>query len=169
MTDLGVPGVRLHDLEVHRDSRGFFTELFRADQYEDVYVQANRSRSDAGVLRGLHYHRLQADLWHVVSGEALVVLADLRSPDRRPLTATIRLSGDVPQSLYIPPGVAHGYKAVEAVELIYWVTREFDASDEFGIAWDDPTIGVDWGPGQPILSERDATNPRLEWELLQEF
>ena len=169
MTDLGIPGVKLSDLLVHEDLRGAFVELFRADQFDDQFVQANRSRSAKGVLRGLHFHRFQADLWHVVAGEIVAVLVDLRVESDPPNMASVRLRGSAPQSLYIPAGVAHGFRALVGSELIYWVTNQYDASDELGIAWDDPLIAADWGPGEPILSERDANNPRLVWNQIPTF
>jgi dTDP-4-dehydrorhamnose 3,5-epimerase len=67
----------------------------------------------------------------------------------------------------IPTGVAHGFLALEDLELVYLVTNEFDGSDELGFAWDDPTAAVPWPSvrgtpdGRPILSGRDQTNPSL--------
>lgn len=169
MTNLRIEGVRLIDLEVHEDDRGLFTEIFRAGDCADPFLQANRSTSRAGVLRGLHFHRYQADLWHVVRGRALAVMVDLRERRDPPRSASVELDGDVPQTLFIPPGVAHGFRALTDVELIYWVTREYDSSDEFGIAWNDPYLQLDWGPGDPILSRRDLHNERLKWDLIPEF
>jgi dTDP-4-dehydrorhamnose 3,5-epimerase len=71
------------------------------------------------------------------------------------------------ESVVIPAGVAHGFLALEPLELYYLVTNEFDGSDELGFAWDDPAVGVPWPQvpgtpaGRPILSDRDQTNPAL--------
>ena len=117
----------------------------------------------AGAVVGLHYHRHQADYWYVVAGSARVVLHDLRvgSPT---LGATLELDlgGDGPQrhrGVYIPPGVAHGFAAVTDLTLTYLVDGYYDPADELGVAWDDPTIGADWGVVQPVLSARDLANP----------
>lgn len=159
----GMPGALLFTPQVHGDSRGSFMEIFRQDSLGVDFVQANHSHSAAGVLRGLHYHRRQSDAWYVISGEAQAMLADIRTPTDTPAVASVTLSSANPQVLYIPPGVAHGFLAVTDVDLIYWVTTYYDASDEFGVAWDDPTLSAPWKIAEPVLSNRDRTNPRLEW------
>jgi dTDP-4-dehydrorhamnose 3,5-epimerase len=164
-----IPGVVHASPEVHADERGWFTEVMRAQAYPEQFVQSNHSHSEAGVLRGLHYHRRQADLWYVVSGHALVGLADLRTRSDSPATATVVLAGDRPAALYIPAGVAHGFLAVEAVDLLYWVTNYYDASDEHGVAWNDPTLAIDWGATAPVLSDRDSSNPELQWDDIPPF
>jgi dTDP-4-dehydrorhamnose 3,5-epimerase len=182
MTESRLPGVRFGAVQRHGDTRGSFRELWRASTFgaldpaesgappgsESRFVQANLSTSAAGVLRGLHYHRRQLDYWVVASGRAFVALVDVR-----PLLAhvgsavveTRELAAD--ESVVIPAGVAHGFLALELLELYYLVTNEFDGSDELGFAWDDPAVGVPWPQvpatpdGRPILSERDQTNPPL--------
>ncbi len=156
-----IPGVRLSPGVVNADRRGFFTEVFREGDLGMRFVQANHSHSEAGVLRGLHYHRRQADAWYMVSGTAQVALADLRDPGSPPVVATLELTGGQPATLLIPPGVAHGFLALTDIDLIYWVTHPYDASDEFGVAWDDPALRVPWARSDPILSDRDASAPRL--------
>ena len=151
-----IPGVLLHRPLPHADGRGFLAEVFREQELGARFVQANHSHSRAGVLRGLHFHRRQADAWYVVSGTAQVGLADLRDPGS-PVVATVELAGGDPATLLIPPGVAHGFLALTDLDLIYWVTHPYDASDEFGVAWDDPLLQVPWARRDPILSERDAT------------
>ena len=169
MTVSHIAGVVLTQPEVHTDDRGHFVEVFRAAQYADAFLQANHSLSRANVLRGLHYHRRQADLWYVVSGRAQVGLADLRVRGDEPIVDTLVLDGDQPATLYIPAGVAHGFLAMTAVDLIYWVTREYDATDEYGIAWNDPTLGIRWRTERPVVSERDRQNPDLEWDSIPSF
>jgi dTDP-4-dehydrorhamnose 3,5-epimerase len=124
-------------------------------------VQANLSVSKKGVLRGLHFHRLQADYWVVLSGRVFVGLYDLRegSPTfRRPDGVEL---GDDRAGLYLPPGIAHGYYALEDSTVLYFVDRYFTGDDEFGVAWDDPEIGIEWPSGDPVLSDRDRTNPAV--------
>lgn len=158
-----IPGVMHGWPDVHADVRGFFLEIFREDLLGNRFVQANHSRSRAGVLRGLHHHHKQADAWYIIGGEVQAMLADLRTPCEKPAVKSIDLSGSDPQMIYIPPGVAHGFLAITDADLIYWVTHLYDASDELGVAWDDPALGAPWRNPDPVLSERDRTNPRLEW------
>ncbi len=176
-------GVRFGALTRHADARGSFRELWRDSAFpaltaaetggsgdsEPRFVQANLSTSAAGVLRGLHYHRRQLDYWVVVGGRALVALVDVRplieGTGDRPIIETRELAVD--EWVVIPAGVAHGFLALEPLDLLYLVTNEFDGSDELGFAWDDPAVGVPWPPvegtpdGQPILSDRDRSNPSL--------
>lgn len=141
----------------------------RVDAYPLKFVQSNHSRSSAGVLRGLHYHRNQADLWYVPRGTAQVALADLRVRADKPATATLVMSPEKPATLYIPAGVAHGFLALTDVELLYWVSNYFDGSDEYGVAWDDPTLAIPWESSDPTLSERDSSNPELRWDEIAPF
>jgi len=164
-----ISGVELVTIQPAADRRGRFTEIYRATDAPGGFVQANHSRSRAGVVRGLHYHRAQSDLWYVVRGSARVGLVDLRDRTDPPISETVDLSEHEPSTLYVPPGVAHGFAALTEVDLIYWVTALYDASDEFGIAWDDPAIGIDWGVEDPVVSERDATNPKLSWNDIPRF
>jgi dTDP-4-dehydrorhamnose 3,5-epimerase len=157
-----IPDVRLIHPQVHEEARGFFVEVLREKPLGARFVQANHSRSRAGVLRGLHYHRRQADAWYLVTGRAQVALADLRRSVPRPAVATLELSGDEPV-VYIPPGVAHGYLALTDLDLIYWVTAYHDGTDEFGMAWNDPTLAVPWKVTRPTLSHRDARASTLDW------
>ena len=109
----GRPGLpdRFAAVDRHVDGRGSFRELWRAADFPDArFVQGNLSTSDAGVLRGLHLHRRQDDLWVVASGRAFVALVDVRPmldrPDGRPVVETRELAADA--WVYIPTGVAHG-------------------------------------------------------------
>lgn len=164
-----ISGVRLEMLESYSDARGDFRELFRASTHPERFQQSNHSHSKQGVLRGLHYHRYQADLWYVVRGSIRVGLADLREHTDSPVTQSFIMSGDDPRTLYIPPGVAHGFFALTDADLIYLVTQEYDSTDEHGIAWDDPSLNLGWGAGEPVLSDRDAANPPLRWNDIPAF
>lgn len=163
-----IPGVSIEPLERFSDERGGFTEWARFSAFPDKFKQANHSRSVAGALRGLHYHRHQADAWYVVRGRAQVALADLRRPpDVR--THVFTMDGDDPSIAYIPPGVAHGFLALTDLDLIYLVTQEFDGTDEHGIAWNDPTLAIPWENPTPILSDRDRANEPLRWNQVPAF
>ena len=176
-----LPGVRYGTVARHGDERGSFRELWRASAFPAMtigetgappgtdprFVQVNLSTSAAGVLRGLHCHRHQLDYWVVASGRAFVALVDLRpmvaAGADRPIIETRELAAD--DWVVIPTRVAHGFLALEPLELLYLVTNEYDGSDELGFAWDDPTAAVPWPQlpvtpdGRPILSGRDQTNP----------
>ena len=175
-------GVRYGAIARHGDSRGAFRELWRASAFphldpaetgapsgaEPAFVQANLSTSAAGVLRGLHYHRHQLDYWVVASGRAFVALVDVRPLAGDTGAAVVETRELGPDDwVVIPIGVAHGFLALESLDLVYLVTNEFDGSDELGFAWDDPAVGVPWPAvpatpdGRPILSERDRSNPSL--------
>ena len=182
MTASSIRGVRFGSVERHADERGSFREIWRADDFgaidpalagadpgtEPRFVQANLSTSAAGVLRGLHLHRRQFDHWVVASGRAFVALVDVRpmlAGGERPVVETRELRQD--DWVDIPTGVAHGFLALEDLELVYLVTATYDGSDELGFAWDDPLAAVPWPPvpgtgdGRPILSGRDRANPLL--------
>jgi len=162
-------GVQYGTIARHGDSRGSFRELWREGSFPGAsFVQANLSTSAAGVLRGLHLHRHQDDLWVVTEGRAHVALVDVRpalTGDGPPVVESRELRAD--DWVYIPSGVAHGFLAIEPLQLIYLVTNEYDGSDELGFAWDDPAAAVPWPSvaatpdGRPILSGRDGSNPSL--------
>jgi dTDP-4-dehydrorhamnose 3,5-epimerase len=162
-----IPGVLLLRPEVHGDQRGFFLETLREDALGATFVQGNHSHSQGGVLRGLHFHARQADAWYVVRGRARVGLADLRNRTERPAALTVDLSEDDPATLFIPPGVAHGFAALTELDMVYWVTHYFDGSDEHGVAWNDPTLAVPWGLENPILSDRDSSAEPLDWSRVR--
>lgn len=162
----GIHGVVTIHPRVFGDERGMFVESFRQEWLAPdapVMVQSNRADRRAGSLVGLHFHRRQADYWYVVSGEALVVLHDLRlgSPTDG-TTDVLELSDREHVGLYVPPGVAHGFYARTDLTLTYLVDRYYDPADELGLAWDDPALGVPWPVAAPVLSERDRTNPRRD-------
>jgi dTDP-4-dehydrorhamnose 3,5-epimerase len=149
--------------DLHGDERGRFVETYRRSWFPlgREMTQGNRSEKQAGAIVGLHYHLHQADYWYVLRGTARVVLHDLRqgSPTDG-ATLTLDLDGDHDRGLFIPPGVAHGFASLTDLTLWYLVDSYYNADDELGVAWDDPAIGADWGLVDPVLSERDRSNPR---------
>jgi dTDP-4-dehydrorhamnose 3,5-epimerase len=157
-----IDGVVLVRPDVHGDERGRFVETYRRSWFPDrpEMIQGNRSEKQAGAVVGLHFHLHQADYWYALRGQVRVVLHDLRVGSRTDrATEVIDLDGDVDQGVYIPPGVAHGFASLSDVLLTYLVDNYYDASDELGLAWDDPAVGADWGVTDPILSKRDQSNP----------
>ena len=181
-----IPGVRFGAVARHADARGSLRELWRAPEpgadgppgapvSSPRFVQANVSTSTPGVLRGLHLHRRQLDYWVVAGGRAFVALVDVRpvlaDTTTAPTVETRELAAD--DWVVIPEGVAHGFLALEPLELLYLVTNWYDGADELGFAWDDPAVDVPWpvvpgAPGgRPIVSDRDASNPPLSHLVAQ--
>jgi dTDP-4-dehydrorhamnose 3,5-epimerase len=176
-------GVRYGAIARFGDERGSFRELWREDTFGPIdpalagappggpprFVQANLSSSATGVLRGLHLHRRQLDHWVVATGRAFVALVDVRpmlTGAPTPHVETRELGED--EWVDIPTGVAHGFLALEPLQLIYFVTNPYDGRDELGFAWDDPLAAVPWpsvpasADGRPILSDRDRSNPTIQ-------
>lgn len=157
--------VLLLEPRIFRDERGFFLETFNAGQLAgtalDVeFVQCNHSRSTAGVVRGLHYQLAnpQGKLVHVARGRIFDVAVDIRrgSPSFGKWTG-VELDDESLASLWIPPGFAHGFCVLsETADLIYKCTSLYDQFDDRGIAWNDPSIGIEWPGSEHLVSEKDA-------------
>lgn len=157
---------------VHRDDRGVFVETFNqrdwlAAGFDDVWVQDNTSVSvEIHTIRGLHFQippKPIAKLIRVVRGAVLDVVVDIRrgSPTYGE-HVTVRLDADFSQ-VYVPPGFAHGFCTLEPqTEVAYKVTDHWEASVDRGVAWDDPELGIEWPTDRPIMSAKDAAQPRLE-------
>lgn len=160
-----IPGVKFAVLRAFADERGRFVETFRKEWFPErtwERVQSNRSDSKAGVLRGLHHHRHQVDYWYCAFGTIRVALADVRPDSPSYLKTEIVEIGDANQmGVFIPVGVAHGFVALTDATLTYIVDNYYDGADELGVAWNDPTLAIDWGVTEPILSPRDRQNQRL--------
>jgi len=160
-----IEGVFLVALKAFADERGRFLETFRKEWFPQrswSILQGNASYSQAGVLRGLHYHHRQVDYWFCPAGAIRVGLCDLRpgSATHRAVQ-TIEIGEASPTGVFIPIGVAHGFLALSDAILTYLVDNYYDGSDEHGVAWDDPDINMPWGTTAPRLSPRDAQNPLL--------
>lgn len=159
-----IHGVSVVSFQKFEDARGRFFETYRQSWLPDAprMVQGNCSHSRAGVLRGLHYHLRQADYWFVAAGRVRAALYDLRQGSPTQGAAhVLELRADDPAGLYIPRGVAHGFVALEDTVMSYLVDVYYDDTDELGVMWNDPALGVDWGVEAPVLSPRDARNPLL--------
>ncbi len=161
-----IKGVLTVHLRPFVDERGQFVETFRKEWFPfrswDI-IQSNRSDSVASVLRGLHFHKNQVDYWHVSRGSIRAGLVDLRLDSPSYLTTqTIDMHAEEPMGLYIPIGVAHGFLSLTDCTLNYIVDNYYDSSDEYGVAWNDPQINLDWGTDNPTISQRDRQNPLLE-------
>jgi len=156
--------------KVISDDRGFFFETYRRNEYAELgieaeFVQDNHSRSVRGTVRALHFQVEpgQAKLIRVARGAIYDVAVDLRrdSPTYGQYES-FELSDENAQQIFIPAGFAHGFcvTSVEA-DVAYKVSSYYEQSTERGIAFDDPEIGIPWPTDEPLVSDRDRTNPRL--------
>jgi dTDP-4-dehydrorhamnose 3,5-epimerase len=173
-TPTALPDVLLLEPALFGDARGFFFESFNARAFRQAtgiaaeFVQDNHSRSQRGVLRGLHYQlppHAQGKLVRVVRGAAFDVAVDIRrgSPTFGHW-AGVTLDAARHQQLWIPPGFAHGFLALEDdTDFLYKTTDYYARESERSIAWNDPSIGIDWPAlgGAPTLAAKDAQAPAL--------
>lgn len=166
-----IPDVVLVQPEVFGDSRGFFLELFKSEEFEKhgipKFVQANHSRSSKGVLRGLHYQappEAQGKLVYVTRGSIFDVALDIRrSSPAYGQWVGVDLDAEKKHMLYVPEGFAHGFCVTsETAEVIYFCTREYSPESEGGIMWNDPALNIPWPVSDPALSERDKRYSFLE-------
>lgn len=167
-------GVCFVERRAFPDERGFFTELYRDAHFAEAglpthWAQDNRSRSHAGVVRGLHYtaRTPQAKLISCVRGAVFDVVVDVRagSPTFGQWVG-VELDDTPGRSLFIPAGFAHGFCALQAdSELVYKCTASYDPADDFGVLWSDPAIGISWPVSSPIVSAKDQQQPTLAQAL----
>ena len=169
-TDL--PGVLILEPKVFGDERGFFYESFNARAFQEAtgldtqFVQDNHSRSQQGVLRGLHYQleNTQGKLVRVTVGEVLDVAVDIRrSSAHFGQWVAVRLSADNHRQLWVPEGFAHGFVVLsDFAEFLYKTTDYYTPSAERCIRWDDADLAIDWQlTGTPTLSAKDQAGKRL--------
>lgn len=174
VTPTALPEVLVIEPLVAEDARGFFLESWNARAFAAAgiavgFVQDNHSRSARGVLRGLHYQlaRPQGKLVRVVHGRVWDVAVDIRrSSPRFGRWAGTELSAANRQMLWVPPGFAHGFLALEeGSDVLYKCTDFYAPEHERGILWSDPGIGIPWplpAGEQPLLAPRDAAAPPLD-------
>ena len=176
VTPTGLPGVLIIDPQVHRDGRGFFVETYHQDRYREqgitsVFVQDNHSRSAGRTIRGLHLQlrKPQGKLIRVVHGDVFDVAVDVRrgSPTFG-RWVSVRLTAANFKQCYVPPGFAHGFCVMsEMAEVEYKASDVYDPEGELGIAWNDPTLAIEWPIAAPVLSDRDRRLPTLAEQLDQ--
>lgn len=173
-TKTGIEGLVVVEPKVFGDNRGYFMETynyndFKAAGLDMVFVQDNQSKSKKGVLRGLHFQKKnpQGKLVRVVSGEVYDVAVDLRrGSDTYGKWYGVLLSAENKKQFYVPEGFAHGFVVMsETAEFVYKCTRFYDPSDEAGLMWNDPEIGIDWPVpenAELLLSEKDQHHQPLK-------
>ncbi len=151
-----IEDIRQIPLRRSEDARGWLMEIRRESQLPKPSRQTNVSFSRRGVIRGLHWHERQDDLFTCLQGTARVVVLDRETGE----TFTLDVGDDNPVALYIPGRLAHGFEALTDLVFCYHVTAEYDPADpdEHGIPWDDPRVKHLWSTQSPILSERDAAS-----------
>ncbi|CAB3687886.1 dTDP-4-dehydrorhamnose 3,5-epimerase [Achromobacter pestifer] len=166
-TPLAIPEVILFEPKVFGDDRGFFFESFNHRVFEEAigrkaqFVQDNHSRSVKGVLRGLHYQtqQTQGKLVRVAQGEVFDVAVDLRksSPTFGQWVGAL-LSAENKHQLWVPEGFGHGFVVLsDTAEFLYKTTDYYAPAHERCIAWNDPTLAIDWRmSGEPVVSAKDA-------------
>jgi len=170
---LSIPDVVLVEPSIHADERGSFAETYKYSEFaafgiRETFVQDNCARSVRGVLRGLHFQKgasAQAKLVRVLSGTIFDVVVDLRRSS--PTYGTwvgMHLSAEGAASIFVPAGFAHGYCVLsDSADVSYKTSREYDPEQERGVVWNDPTLGIAWPIGHPLLSQRDSGLPVLQF------
>jgi dTDP-4-dehydrorhamnose 3,5-epimerase len=171
VTPTRLPEVLLIEPRVFGDARGFFFESWNEREFERAgiharFVQDNHSRSEKGVLRGLHYQisRPQGKLVRVTEGEIFDVAVDIRrsSPNFSKWEG-VRLSAQSKRMLWVPVGFAHGFCVLsDFAEVLYKATDFYAPEGERCILWSDPELKIEWPlSGAPLLSPKDAAGVRL--------
>lgn len=165
-----LPGVLILEPKAFSDHRGFFLETFQVERYREAgitlpFVQDNHSRSQRGVLRGLHFQRTrpQGKLVSVSRGAVYDVAVDIN-----PESATcgqfvgVELNDENHRQLWVPPGYAHGFCVLSDVaDFQYKCTDYYFLEDEGGLSWNDPEVNIPWPVDAPQLSAKDQHNPTL--------
>lgn len=165
-----ITGLLVLKRPIHKDDRGFFREIFHKDELEQVSgisfdgVQMNHAFSAPKVLRGIH-----AENWNKiicpVNGEVFVVIVDIR-PDSSTFGKfeIFTMNDENRFALFVSKGLANSYCITgnTSVDYVYLVDTYYDGSDQRAIAFDDPTLNINWPIKDPIISDRDKNNPKLK-------
>ena len=175
VTETGLKDCLLIEPQVFGDDRGYFLESYNHQKFAEqtgidtVFVQDNRSQSDRGVLRGLHFQKgmySQAKLVSVIRGKVLDVVVDLRSDSQTyGQTFSFILSSENKMQLFVPRGFAHGFSVLEDQTIFHYKCDNYYYKEsEGGIIFNDPTLNIDWmlEESEIRLSEKDKELPKLE-------
>lgn len=171
VTETKLPGVLVIEVKVFGDARGFFKETFQAQRYREAgieyhFVQDNHSRSQKGVLRGMHFQmsKPQGKLVSCSQGAVYDVAVDVD-----PTSGTfgqyvgIELTEDNHRQFWVPPGYAHGFCVLtNTANFQYKCTDYYCPDDEVGFIWNDKDVAIEWPIDEPLLSDRDAKLPALK-------
>jgi dTDP-4-dehydrorhamnose 3,5-epimerase len=180
VTPTSIDGVLAIEPKVFGDERGWFTESFNAQDFSDAtglsveFVQDNHSFSRQSTLRGMHYQleKTQGKLVRVVSGAVFDVAVDLRrSSPTYGKWMGLELSAENHKQLWIPAGLAHGFLVLSpAAEFLYKTTDYYHPQSEACLAWNDPTVGIDWPLPQGVAPNMNAKDSAgLSWDAAPKF
>jgi dTDP-4-dehydrorhamnose 3,5-epimerase len=173
LKEFSIKDLKLIDLDVFADNRGFFTESYNRQKFQnelgiDVeFIQDNHSRSVKNVLRGLHFQKppmAQDKLVSVVKGKVFDVAVDLRHDSQTyGKWEGVTLDENSHQLFFIPKGFAHGFLVLSDIaDFQYKVSNYYSKENDGGLFWNDPDIAIEWPVSDPILSEKDAQLPKLK-------
>ena len=172
VTNTKIDGVKIIQPKVFGDARGFFLETFEKKRYQEMldidlgFVQDNHSRSSRGVLRGLHFQKVnpQGKLVRVVSGEVFDVVVDIRTKSKTyGCWEGITLSEENKLQFWLPPGLAHGFVVLsDTADFEYKCTDYYNPAEEGCLLWNDPAVGIEWPIANPLLSEKDKLGKLLK-------
>jgi dTDP-4-dehydrorhamnose 3,5-epimerase len=164
-------GVYIVEPDIYRDGRGYFFEAYRELYLRELdidvkFIQDNFSVSTKNVIRGLHYQKgdaAQYKLIMVCSGEILDVVVDIRrTSETFGRHVSVRLSEREHKMILVPAGFAHGFSVLSDEAAVYYKCSSYYNPDmEGGIQWNDPDLGIEWGVTDPIVSEKDRSQPLL--------
>lgn len=171
--DTELEGLKVIELKVFGDDRGFFTERFVEQRFKDKginnnFIQDNHSRSASGVIRGLHYQKNpdQAKLVSCISGRILDVAVDIRKDSKTfGKHFDIELSGENGLMLLVPAGFAHGFSVISKnpADVLYKVDGYYNPEGEGGILYNDPELNINWKVDNPEISDRDKELMSFEY------
>jgi dTDP-4-dehydrorhamnose 3,5-epimerase len=171
LVETSLPGVVLLEPRIFGDARGFFLESWNKRTFTDLgieveFVQDNHSKSQQGVLRGLHYQLIQPQgkLVRVIAGKVFDVAVDMRrSSPHFGKSVGFVLSAENQRMAWIPPGFAHGFYVTSSnAEFVYKTTDYYDPTSEQSLLWNDPALKIDWPLiGEPLLAAKDKVGKPL--------
>jgi dTDP-4-dehydrorhamnose 3,5-epimerase len=172
-SETGIAGAFIVDVEPARDERGLFARTFCAHEFSSRglpsrFVQASTSfNARRGTLRGMHWQaepKPEGKLVRCTRGAIYDVILDLRRDSATYLAwKSFELSAEDRRAIYIPPGLAHGFQALQdGSEVLYEMTESYVAELSRGVRWNDPAFRIAWPIASPVLSARDAAYP--DWQ-----
>ena len=170
--ETGVKDLVVIEPQVYGDDRGFFYEFYNEDKFAEIgidtkFKQGNYSRSQKGVLRGLHFQnspKPMAKLVRCTRGRLWDVAVDLRKDSPTYLKwFGLELSDENKKMLFVPEGFGHGFYALEDCDLAYLTSNTYDGDLDANVMWNDEAFGIEWPiEGEPTLSGRDQIAPAFK-------